>query len=98
MAQRSGRWTPVTLLDHAQLNPSVAGALAHVAPILANTTRASGEFSLVIDEARWIAGEEKRQRLTEILRCMRWTLALGQWWQKSLLPCLDNSRYHPRYG
>ncbi len=52
--------TPVTLLDHAQLNPSVAaGALAYAAPILANTTRASGEFSLVIDEARWIAGEEK---------------------------------------
>ena len=53
--------TPVTLLDHAQLNPSVAaGALAYAAPILANTTRASGEFSLVIDEARWIAGEEKK--------------------------------------
>ena len=52
--------TPVTLLDHAQLNPSVAaGALAYAAPILANTTRASGEFSLVIDEARWFAGEEK---------------------------------------
>ena len=52
--------TPVTLLDHAQLNPSVAaGALAYAAPILANTTRTSGEFSLVIDEARWIAGEEK---------------------------------------
>jgi hypothetical protein len=52
--------TPVTLLDHAQLNPSVAaGALAYAAPILANTTRASGEFSLIIDEARWIAGEEK---------------------------------------
>ncbi|HBU37512.1 MAG TPA: hypothetical protein DEB70_06865, partial [Planctomycetaceae bacterium] len=52
--------TPVTLLNHAQLNPSVAaGALAYAAPILANTTRASGEFSLVIDEARWIAGEEK---------------------------------------
>ena len=52
--------TPVTLLDHAQLNPSVAaGALAYAAPILANTTRASGEFSLVIDEARWIAGKEK---------------------------------------
>ena len=53
--------TPVTLLDHAQLNPSVAaGALAYAAPILANTTRASGAFSLVIDEARWIAGEEKK--------------------------------------
>ncbi len=52
--------TPVTLLNHAQLNPSVAaGALAYAAPILANTTRASGEFSLVIDEARWIAGNEK---------------------------------------
>ena len=52
--------TPVTLLNHAQLNPSVAaGALAYAAPILANTTRASGEFSLVIDEARWIVGEEK---------------------------------------
>jgi len=52
--------TPVTLLDHAQLNASVAaGALAYAAPILANTTRASGEFSLIIDEARWIVGEEK---------------------------------------
>ena len=52
--------TPVTILDHAQLNPSVAaGALAYAAPILANTTRASGEFSLVINEARWINGETK---------------------------------------
>ncbi len=60
--------TPVTLLDHAQLNPSVAaGALAYAAPILANTTRASGEFSLVIDEARWIAGEEKMATIDGIL-------------------------------
>ncbi len=52
--------TPVTLLDHARLNPSVAaGALSYAAPILANTTQAQGEFSLVIDEARWIAGKGK---------------------------------------
>lgn len=50
--------TPVALLDHARLNPSVAaGLLSYAAPILANTTRARGEFSLVIDEARWIAGQ-----------------------------------------
>ena len=49
--------TPVTLLDHARLEPSVAaGVLAYAAPILAGTTRSSGEFSLVIDEARWPAG------------------------------------------
>ena len=52
--------TPVKILDHAQLNPSVAaGVLAYAAPILANTTRASGEFSLVINEARWINGQTK---------------------------------------
>jgi hypothetical protein len=52
--------TPVTLLDHARLNPSVAaGALSYAAPILANTTRAQGEFSLVVNEARWIAGKGK---------------------------------------
>ena len=50
--------TPVTLLDHARLNPSVAaGVLSYAAPILANTTRARGEFSLVVDEARWVAGQ-----------------------------------------
>ena len=50
--------TPVALLDHARLNPSVAaGLLSYAAPILANTTRARGEFSLVIDEARWVAGQ-----------------------------------------
>lgn len=48
---------PVTLLDHARLEPSVAaGVLAYAAPILADATRTSGEFSLVIDEARWPAG------------------------------------------
>jgi len=52
--------TPVTLLDHARLNPSVAaGVLSYAAPILANTTRARGEFSLVVNEARWIAGKGK---------------------------------------
>ena len=51
----------LTPVDHAQLNASVAaGVLAYAAPILANTTRASGEFSLIIDEARWIIGEEKK--------------------------------------
>ncbi len=49
--------TPVTLLDHARLEPSVAaGVLAYAAPILADATRTGGEFSLVIDEARWPAG------------------------------------------
>lgn len=72
--------TPVTLLDHAQLNPSVAaGALAYAAPILANTTRASGAFSLVIDEARWIAGEEKKLLSMGTLHCMRSTLVPGPW-------------------
>ena len=33
-----------------------AGVLAYAAPILADATRTSGEFSLVIDEARWPAG------------------------------------------
>ena len=48
---------PVTLLDHARLEPSVAaGVLAYAAPILADATRTGGEFSLVIDEARWPAG------------------------------------------
>ena len=49
--------TPLTLLDHARLEPSVAaGVLAYAAPILADTTRTGGEFSLVIEEARWPAG------------------------------------------
>ena len=49
--------TPLTLLQRARLEPSVAaGVLAYAAPILADTTRTGGEFSLVIEEARWPAG------------------------------------------
>lgn len=49
--------TPLKLLDHSRLEPSVAaGVLAYAAPILADSTRTGGEFSLVIDEARWPAG------------------------------------------
>lgn len=55
--EREWSLKPLTLLDHARLEPSVAaGVLAYAAPILADATRTSGEFSLVIDEARWPAG------------------------------------------
>jgi hypothetical protein len=59
---------PVKLLDHARLEPSVAaGVLAYAAPILADATRTSGEFSLVIDEARWPAGRGEEATVSGVL-------------------------------
>ncbi len=59
---------PVTLLDRARLEPSVAaGVLAYAAPILADATRTSGEFSLVIDEARWPAGRGEDATVSGLL-------------------------------
>ena len=59
---------PVALLDHARLEPSVAaGILAYAAPILADATRTSGEFSLVIDEARWPAGRGEEATVSGML-------------------------------
>ncbi len=59
---------PVKLLDHARLEPSVAaGVLAYAAPILADATRTSGEFSLVIDEARWPAGRGEAATVSGVL-------------------------------
>ena len=59
---------PVTLLDHARLDPSVAaGVLAYAAPILADATRTGGEFSLVIEEARWPAGRGEEATVSGML-------------------------------
>ena len=59
---------PVTLLDHARLEPSVAaGVLAYAAPILADATRTGGEFSLVIEEARWPAGRGEEATVSGML-------------------------------
>jgi len=56
----SSEWTiePVTLLDDASMDPPVAwGVLAYAAPVLADTTRSSGRFSLVLDGARFPVGD-----------------------------------------
>ena len=59
---------PVTLLDHARLEPSVAaGVLAYAAPILADATRTGGEFSLVIEEGRWPAGRGEEATVSGML-------------------------------
>ncbi len=66
--QREWSLAPVKLLDHARLEPSVAaGVLAYAAPILADATRTSGEFSLVIDEARWPAGRGDEATVAGVL-------------------------------
>lgn len=53
-------WTvePVHLLADARLDPGVArGVLAYIAPVLADTTRTSGRFSLRLDAVRLPVGE-----------------------------------------
>lgn len=53
-------WTiePVRLLTDASMDPPVAwGLLAYAAPVLAETTRSSGRFSLVLDGARLPVGD-----------------------------------------
>ncbi len=52
-------WTiePANLIVDARMDPPVAwGVLAYVAPVLADATRTSGRFSLVLDEARLPVG------------------------------------------
>jgi hypothetical protein len=63
-------WTiePVQLLADARLEPGVArGMLAYIAPVLADTTRTSGRFSLRIEEARLPVGEPAAGRLAGTL-------------------------------
>lgn len=56
-------WTlePTTLLSEARLEPSVAqGVLAYVAPILADTARTSGRFSLSLEGGRFPVGAPEK--------------------------------------
>jgi hypothetical protein len=60
VAQGWSEWTvePVRLLTDARMDPPVAwGVLAYVAPVLADATRTSGRFSLVLDGARLPVGD-----------------------------------------
>lgn len=60
-------WTlePTTLLASAELQPDVAqGVLAYVAPILADATRTSGRFSLVLDGGTFPVGAPERARFS----------------------------------
>ena len=53
-------WTiePVRLLADARMDPPVAwGVLAYIAPVLADTTRTSGRFSLELEGARLPVGD-----------------------------------------
>ncbi|MBU6275893.1 MAG: hypothetical protein KGQ61_04605 [Planctomycetes bacterium] len=53
------------LLDDSRLDPNVAqGVLAYVAPILADTTRTAGRFSLQVDEVRLPLGAAEEGTLS----------------------------------
>jgi hypothetical protein len=59
VAAGHSEWTiePANLIVDARMDPPVAwGVLAYVAPVLADATRTSGRFSLVLDEARLPVG------------------------------------------
>ncbi len=67
---RFSEWTitPVQILDHARMDPSVAqGILAYAAPVLADATRTSGSFSLRIDAARLPVGSPASGTLAGVL-------------------------------
>jgi hypothetical protein len=60
VAAGHSEWTiePVNLITDARMDPPVAwGVLAYVAPVLADATRTSGRFSLVLDGARLPVGD-----------------------------------------
>lgn len=60
VAAGHSEWTiePANLITDAQMEPPVAwGVLAYVAPVLADATRTSGRFSLVLDGATLPVGD-----------------------------------------
>jgi hypothetical protein len=60
VAEGWSEWTvePVQLLTDARMDPPVAwGVLAYVAPVLADSTRTSGRFSLQLDGAKLPVGD-----------------------------------------
>jgi hypothetical protein len=65
-----GEWTlePVQLLKHAELEQTVAQeVLAYIVPVLAESTRTSGRFSLRIDGARLPVGQPAAGELSGML-------------------------------
>jgi hypothetical protein len=60
VAAGHSEWTiePVNLITDARMDPPVAwGVLAYAAPVLADATRTSGRFSLVLDGAKLPVGD-----------------------------------------
>ncbi len=59
---------PVELLANAQMDPAVSwGVLAYAAPVLADTTRSRGRFSLRLDGARLPVGDPASGSLSGVL-------------------------------
>ena len=59
---------PSQLVTDAKMEPPVAwGVLAYAAPVLADTTRASGRFSLKLDGARLPVGDPRSGTLSGVL-------------------------------
>jgi len=68
--ERYSAWTidDVQLLDHAKLEANVAqGVLAYIAPVMADSARTSGRFSLRIDGATFPVGAPHAARLSGVL-------------------------------
>ncbi|MFM1904615.1 MAG: hypothetical protein RLZZ440_2515, partial [Planctomycetota bacterium] len=59
---------PAQLITNAKMEPPVAwGVLAYAAPVLADTTRAAGRFSLRLDGARLPVGDPRAGTLSGVL-------------------------------
>jgi hypothetical protein len=70
VAEGWSEWTvePAQLITNAKMEPPVAwGVLAYAAPVLADTTRASGRFSLKLDGARLPVGDPRAGTLSGVL-------------------------------
>jgi hypothetical protein len=70
VAEGWSEWSiePTQLVTHAKMEPAVAwGVLAYAAPVLADTTRASGRFSLRLNGARLPVGDPRAGTLSGVL-------------------------------
>lgn len=70
VAEGWSEWTiePAQIVTDAKMEPAVAwGVLAYAAPVLADTTRASGRFSLRLDGARLPVGDPRSGTLSGVL-------------------------------